>query len=139
MLIWLFQAPYPQYLKFNILDLSASDISSHGVPLLMVSILTSNPSLSLLLAGRPFHTICSFVQPLSDQHLLTRKRIKGKNCLQKFETGDSWYKHYSAMSILKQYMGAEKLAFGNTRITDRTKPLVLTKSYHATGHMCEDF
>ena len=49
-------------------------------------------------------------QPLGDQHLLTRQRINGKNCLHRLEN-DSWHKHYKAISGLKQVTRAEKPAF----------------------------
>ena len=57
------------------------------------------------------HPILSSAQPLGDQHLLTRQRIDGKNCLHKLETGGSRHKPYNAMSGLKLDMRAEKSAF----------------------------
>jgi hypothetical protein len=45
--------------------------------------------LSLPLAGRSFFPILSSAQLLGDQHLLSRQRIDGKNCLHKLETRDS--------------------------------------------------
>lgn len=50
-------------------------------------------------------------QPLGDEHLLRRQRINGNNCLYKLKKGNSWYKHYNALSRLKQDMRAKKSAF----------------------------
>jgi hypothetical protein len=57
------------------------------------------------------HPIVYSAHPLGNQHLFTRQRIYGTNWLHKLEIGDSWYKHYNAVSTSEQDMKAEKPAF----------------------------
>jgi hypothetical protein len=70
------------------------------------------------LAGRgtSTHPIPSSAQPLGGQHLLTRHRINGKNCLHKPEPGESWYKHYNAGQDWNKVWGQKYQYMSNPRV-----------------------
>jgi hypothetical protein len=56
------------------------------------------------------------VDPLGDQYLLTKQRINGKNCLLKFGTGHSLYKHYNVLSGFTQDMRKRNQHLNNLRV-----------------------
>ena len=63
---------------------------------------SESPSLPSSSGWWMFRSILYPAQTLGNQHLLTRQRINGKNCLHKVETGDSGPRCYSAASGLKR-------------------------------------